>query len=142
VSFIETGNILIKWRPGSKGDQPSTSGCLIDLDHAKKGNPVLERVTAESVNDKLDDFILSWCAMKGLEKDVPYQALVFFPGDATALQHTWRFRPFKVLLTPQHLGWQLVGPQLLSFSFPLLTATIRSKCYIISSFVLMNAGGF
>jgi hypothetical protein len=96
------------------------------LDHAKKGNPVLERVTAESVNDKLDDFILSWCAMKGLEKDVACQALVcarqalvFFPGDATALlkyleaalQHTWRFRPFKAPLTPQHLGWQSVWPR-------------------------------
>jgi len=42
---ISPGNILIKWQPGYEGDEPSVSGCLIDLDHGKKGKPSSEMST-------------------------------------------------------------------------------------------------
>jgi serine/threonine protein kinase len=121
---ISPGNILIKWQPGSEADQSSTSGCLIDLDHAKRGKPPSEQVTAQPVDDDLNDLVLLWCSKKGVKTDVARQALVFFPvGDdddaiallaylKAALAHTLRFRPLNgQLCTPQHLGWQSVQPR-------------------------------
>ena len=121
---ISPGNILIKWQPGSEADRPSTSGCLIDLDHAKKGKPSSEQVTAQSVDDDLDDLVLLWCSKKRVETDVARQALVFFPMKSdgagaiasltyleAALAHALRFRPLNgQLCTPQHLGWKQVRP--------------------------------
>ena len=116
---ISPGNILIKWRPGSEADQPSTSGCLIDLDHAKKGKPS-EQVAAQSVNDDLDELVHLWCSKKRVGMDVGRQALRFFPVkndnpgptmvylNAT-LEHALKFRSLtKQLCTPQHLRWKPV----------------------------------
>ena len=118
---ISPGNILIKWRPGFRADQSSTSGCLIDLDHAKRGKPSSES-TAEPVDDNLNDLVQLWCSMKGVEPELAHQALVFFPvgsgGGAgltimyleAALAHTLRFRPLNGQICMSHLGWQLVRP--------------------------------
>ena len=120
---ISPGNILIKWRPGSRADQSSTSGCLIDLDHAKRGKPSSEQLTAQPVDDNLGNIVQLWCSMKGVEMDVARQALVFFPVTdddddnagpiimylKAALAHISRFRPLNgQLCTPQRLGWQSV----------------------------------
>jgi len=51
---ISPSNILIKWRPGSKPDQPSMSGCVIDLDHAKKGNLAHDEVKAPIVDKTIN----------------------------------------------------------------------------------------
>ena len=116
---ISPGNILIKWRPGSEPGQPSTSGCLIDLDHAKRGKPSIE-MSAQSVDDVLvvDEVVLLWCSMKNVETEVARQASLFFPSDSVgltitylkaALEHASEFRPFtEQLCTPQYLGWNSV----------------------------------
>ena len=121
---ISPGNILIKWRPGSEPGQPSTSGCLIDLDHAKRGKPSL-KMPAQSVDDVLavDEVALLWCSMKNVETEVARRASAFFPvkdddDDNTiptiaylkaALAHSSRFRHLSgQLCTPQHLRWKSV----------------------------------
>ena len=121
---ISPGNILIKWRPGCDVDQPSTSGCLIDLDHAKKGKPFSGLVTARPADKDDVDFALLWCSMKGVEPDVAHQALTFFPAiyaivylDA-ALANALRFRPLNgQLCTRHHLGWKEVRLHRSSFLF-------------------------
>ena len=120
---ISPGNILIKWLPGSRADQSSTSGCLIDLDHAKKGKLSSEQLAAQPVDDDLGNIVQLWCSMKGVETELARRALVFFPvggsGSANALPmltyleavlaHTLRFRTLNgQLCTSQHLGWQSV----------------------------------
>ena len=146
---ISPGNILIKWQPGSQADQCSISGCLIDLDHAKRGKSSPEQEIAQPVDDNLNDLIQLWCSMQGVETELARQALVFFPvgggGGAllayleAALAHPLMFRPLNgQLCTPQHLGWQLVWAHCSSFLY-LTIASSRSKRHIILSFILMNA---
>ena len=52
---ISPGNIIIKWKPGSEVDQPSDSGCLIDLDHAKKGKSVQDQVQRRHDDRSIDN---------------------------------------------------------------------------------------
>jgi serine/threonine protein kinase len=82
---ISPGNILIKWQPSCEAGQPGTSGCLIDLDHAKKGKPYSEQDIAQPVDDDLDVVSL-WCSKRRIDMDVARQATAFFSlsGDATA----------------------------------------------------------
>lgn len=117
---ISPGNILIKWQPGIEADQPSTSGCLIDLDHAKKGKPSSKQVTARSVDDDLDDLVRLWCSKKRVEMDVARLSLEFFPMNQNnalpaltylnaALERALTFRPLNQQpCTPQHLRWKPV----------------------------------
>lgn len=124
---ISPGNVLIQWRPGSEANRTSTSGCLIDLDHAKKGKTSSEGVTASSVDDDLDDLVLLWCSKKSVETDVARRAFEFFlktPNNigptltyvGAALEHALNFRSFNgQLCTLQHLGWKPVWQPLLSF---------------------------
>src|SRR5260221_3762399 len=112
---ISPGNILIKWQPGSKADEPSGSGCLIDLDHAKKEEP--SSVSTQSVDVALDDVILVWCSMNKVDKEAARQALTFFVMESKStipvlmyleavLGHASKFRPFtEQVCTPQHLRW-------------------------------------
>jgi len=51
---ISPGNILMKWQPGSQAGQSSTSGRLIDLDHAKRGKSSSEQEIAQPVDDSGD----------------------------------------------------------------------------------------
>jgi serine/threonine protein kinase len=123
---ISPGNILIKWRPGSEPDQPSTSGCLIDLDHAKKEGPSSE-MSARSVVDAVDDVVLLWCSMKNVETEVARQAVALFPMESNnagpiityleaAFAHASRFRHLSgQLCTPQHLRWKQVRSQYTPF---------------------------
>ena len=120
---ISPGNILIKWRLESEADQPGTSGCLIDLDHAKKGKPS-EQEIAQPVDDNLNDLVQLWCSMKGIDVDVARQASVFFPlsgnGDGAAAiallayleaasKHCLTFKSLNgQSCTLQRLGWQSV----------------------------------
>jgi serine/threonine protein kinase len=118
---ISPGNILIKWQPGSETDQPSTSGCLIDLDHAKKGkvtqievkNPVPDKMSV-----RMQNLIYADTEVK-VEKEVARLLLEFFSKNQTlgpaltyfhaAFEHASKFRPFtEQLCTPQHLGWNSV----------------------------------
>jgi len=134
---ISPGNILIKWRPGSEGDEGSGSGCLIDLDHAKKGKPSSEMSTqslgVQAVDDTLDDVVLLWCSKKKVDMEVARLASAFFPieiddddkSDNTiaylkaALTHASRFRHLnRQLCTPQHLRWKSVWLHLSSFPSP------------------------
>jgi len=121
---ISAGNILIKWWPGSEAGQPGTSGCLIDLDHAKRGKPSSEQVAAQRVENKLHYLVDVWCSEKRIDMGVAREASVFFPvtddddDDNTgsiinylkaALAHISRFRPLNgQLCTSQHLGWKPV----------------------------------
>ena len=115
---ISPGNILIKWRPGSEAGQHGTSGCLIDLDHAKKGKPS-EQEIAQPVDDNLNDLVQLWCFKKGMDMDVARQALAFFPvtdddDDNTIPMITYLKAVLEYSLTfslngqPRTLGWKLV----------------------------------
>ena len=115
---ISPGNILIKWRPGSEVDQPSTSGCLIDLDHAKKGKAFSSQVT-QPVGDDLDPIIQQWCSTNRVELEVARRALPLFPMKRNigptmtymdnVLEHASTFRPFtEGPCTLQHLRWKPV----------------------------------
>ncbi len=127
---ISPGNLLIKWQPGSQVGQSSTSGCLIDLDHAKRGKSSSEQEIAQPVDDHLNDLVQLWCTMKGMEMKLAHQALVFFPVGSSgstgltimylkaALAHTLRFRLLnRQLCMPQHLGWQSVWPHCSPFLY-------------------------
>src|SRR5258707_3531084 len=119
---ISPANILIKWQPGSEASQPGTSGCLIDLDHAKRGKPSSEQVAAQRVEDKLHYLVDVWCSEERVEPETAHQAAVFFaPSDGhkaaiallayleAALAHCLKFRPLDGQpCTPQRLGWQSV----------------------------------
>ena len=124
---ISPGNILIKWQAGSEGNQPSTTGCLIDLDHGKRGKPLPKQVTSQRPvdDDDLDEIVLVWCSKKNVKTDVERQALAFFPATdndndnvgpiitylMAAVGHALKFRPLNgQLCTLQHLGWQSVWP--------------------------------
>jgi len=127
---ISPGNILIKWRPGSEADQPSTSGCLIDLDHAKKGKPSSDMFAQSNAAPDDIDVVLLWCSKRKVEAKTAHRALVFFQMEKestpqvltylnAALRHASKFRPFtEQLCTPQHLRWKPVWPQ--PSPFPLL----------------------
>ena len=119
---ISPGNILIKWQPSCQVGQPGTSGCLIDLDHAKKGKPYSEQDVAQPVDANLNHLVELWCSDKGIDRDVARQATAFFPlsgnGDGAgallayleaALKHCLTFKPLDgQSCTLQRLGWQLV----------------------------------
>jgi len=130
---ISPGNILIKWQPGYEGDEPSVSGCLIDLDHAKKGKPFSEMSTRSlgvlARDNALDDIVLLWCSQEKVVTEVARLASAFFPanrGIGTALtyldavsKHASTFRPTsQPLVTPQHLRWKSVRLHLSSFTLP------------------------
>jgi len=87
---ISPSNILIKWRPGSEADEPSVSGCLIDLDHAKKGKPSSEISTPSlgvlALDDALDDIVLLWCSQKKVDTEVAHRASAFFPVNQKGTQ--------------------------------------------------------
>ena len=125
---ISPGNILIKWRPGSEPDQPSMSGCLIDLDHAKRGNLPQDEVRAP-VGDRVIDRIhigIHMIVDVKVEKDVARLSLYFPSVDSqgnpalirlraqnhatAAINHALDFDHLAVdhLCTPQHLRWKLV----------------------------------
>ena len=135
---ISPGNILIKWRPSSETDH-NTSGCLIDLDHAKRGK-LSEHVTTGSVDDDLDDLVQLWCSTRRVDIDVARWASRFFSAknddDAlplltyvkAALAHSSKFRPPNAqIFTPKHLGWKPVWA--LFFRFLALTIPTSPKCY-------------
>jgi serine/threonine protein kinase len=128
---ISPGNILIKWQPGSQAAQSRTSGCLIDLDHAKKG-----KLAPAKVNTSIDDTVICrvqdvFHAMTGIavEKEVARLSLEFFPMVennvlstvtyiSAALAHASNFRPLSGKpCTPQHLGWHSVRPHCSSFLY-------------------------
>ena len=130
---ISPGNILIKWRPGSEGDEGSGSGCLIDLDHAKKGKPSSEMPTQSlgvlELGDALDDVVVSWCSQNKVNTEVAHWASAFFPVNQkvipaltyidAVLEHASEYRPFtEQLCTPQHLRWKSVWLHLSSFPSP------------------------
>jgi len=115
---ISPGNILIKWRPGSEPDQPSMSGCVIDLDHAKKGNLAHDEVKAPIV-DKTINRVHNAIVDVEVEREVARLLLEFYPvnrfsGQAipyieAALAHASSFRSFtEQPCTPQHLRWKSV----------------------------------
>ena len=118
---ISPGNILIKWRPSSETDH-NTSGCLIDLDHAKRGKLIQDEVKTP-VDDKMIDRIqtvMHVVTNVEVEKQVARLASEFFPvknDDAlpsltyikAALGHASKFRPSNgQLRTPEHLRWKQV----------------------------------
>lgn len=119
---ISPGNILIKWQPGSEASQPGTSGCLIDLDHAKKGKPYSEQDIAQPVDANLNRLVELWCSDKGIDIGIARQATAFFPlsgnGDGViallayleaASKHCLTFKPLNGQpCTLQRLGWQSV----------------------------------
>ena len=115
---ISPGNILIRWRPGSE----TTSGCLIDLDHAKRGKLVQDEVKT-SVDDKMIDFIQTGVhvvAHVEVEKEVARRASEFFPNNAlrtltyldAALAHASKF---PIPNGTRLLGWKPVWALLLRF---------------------------
>ena len=132
---ISPGNILIKWRPGSE----TTSGCLIDLDHAKRGKLVQDEVKS-FVDDKMISRVqaaIHAVADVEVEREVARLSLRFYPmksqdGNPTATRvraqnsgvaaivhayygvaaivHASKFRPFtERLCTPEHLRWKPVS---------------------------------
>jgi len=130
---ISPGNILIKWRPGSEADEPSVSGCLIDLDHAKKGEPSSEMSTrslgVQAVDDTLDDVVLLWCSKKKVDMEVARLASAFIPANQgtgpaltyfeAVLKHASTFRPTtQPLFTPQQLRWKSLRLHLSSLRYP------------------------
>ena len=114
---ISPGNILIKWQPDSGTGQHGTSGCLIDLDHAKKGKPS-EQEIAQPVDDNLNDLVQLWCSMKGIDMDVARQASVFFPlsgnsgGVVALLAYLEAALEYSLTFSlngqPRTLGWKSV----------------------------------
>ena len=131
---ISPGNILIKWRPGSKADEPSVSGCLIDLDHAKKAKLAQNRAKPQApaddtIIDRVRDMFHGTTGI-AVENEVARLSLEFFPmmqnsilstlmylGAAHA--HTSRFRNLNgQLCTPQHLRWKSVRLHLSPFPSP------------------------
>ena len=128
---ISPGNILIKWRPDS---EPSVSGCLIDLDHAKKGNPSSEMSNrfvddVPAVDIALNKHVLLWCSDNKVDTEVARLGSAFFSvnkktGPAltyldAVLEHASEYRPFtEQLCTPQHLRWKSVWLHLSSFPSP------------------------
>jgi len=121
---ISPGNILIKWQPGYEGDEPSVSGCLIDLDHAKKGKPSLEMSSrfvddVPAVDIALNKHVCLWCSDNKVDTEVAHRASAFFPVNQkvipaliyleAVLKHASTFRPTsQPLVTPQHLRWKSV----------------------------------
>jgi serine/threonine protein kinase len=119
---ISPGNILIKWWPGSEAGQPGTSGCLIDLDHAKRGKRSPEQVAAQQVEDKLHYLVDVWCSEERVEPEIAHQASVFFAPSGghravialltyleAASKHCLTFKPLNGgSCTLQRLGWQSV----------------------------------
>ena len=116
---ISPGNILINWCPGSDADKPSTSGRLIDLDHAKKGKQSPGQVTVQPDNDDVNE-VLAFIRRR-VETDVARQALQFFPvtEDNTtptnayitaARMHASKFRGLtkEEICTLQRLRWKRV----------------------------------
>ena len=125
---ISPGNILIKWQPGSEPDQPSMSGCLIDLDHAKRGNLPQDEVGApvdDTMINRVRNMIYD-ASDVGVEKEVARLSLHFPSTDSqgnpalirlraqnhatAAISHALDFDHLAVdhLCTPQHLRWKLV----------------------------------
>ena len=115
---ISPGNILIKWRPSSETDH-NTSGCLIDLDHAKRGELIQDEVKTP-IEDKMIDHIQTAThvfANVEVQKEVARRASEFFPNNAlrtltylkAALGHASTFRPSHGQpRTSEHLGWKQV----------------------------------
>ena len=114
---ISPGNILIKWRPGSE----TTSGCLIDLDHAKRGKLIQDEVKT-SVDDKIIDRIkttIHSITCVEVEKEVARLLLQFFSVSRNTgptityfenvLEYASTFRSLKgQVCTPEHLRWKQV----------------------------------
>ena len=116
---ISPGNILIKWRPDSEMDKCSTSGCLIDLDHAKRGKLIQDEVKTP-VDDTMIDRIQTAIRVitdVEVEKEVARLSLEVSQMNRTkataylysALDHASNFRPLtEQLNTAEHLGWKQV----------------------------------
>ena len=125
---ISPGNILIKWCPGSEADQPSTSGCLIDLDRGKRGNQAGNKMKT-SVDDIMISAVQSLihgAAGVKVEEEVACLSLEFPSMDShddpaairfrainyagAAIRHASNFRGLTVgqLCTLQHLQWKQV----------------------------------
>jgi Fungal protein kinase len=119
---VSPGNILIEWHPGSEGDEPSTSGCLIDLDRGKRGKMTVGQVNA-SVDEGLDPVVLHWCSLKKVDAKVARQALELVPVKedesglaityiTAAVRHASNFRGLgkQQICTPYDLRWKPVWP--------------------------------
>ena len=116
---ISPGNILIEWRPGSETDQCSTSGCLIDLDHAKRGKLIQDQVKT-SVDDAMIRRVQTAIhATTDVEVDKEVARLSLEVSQMnrpkataylnSALDHALMFRPLTdQLCTPEHLRWKQV----------------------------------
>jgi serine/threonine protein kinase len=120
---ISPGNILIKWRPGSEADQPSTSGCLIDLDHGKRGTPYSTQAQAPPADEDLNALGAMFTRTR-VETDVTRQALDFFPAEEEEPGPAFTYIKAAIrcalesqgltkeqVCTSQHLRWKPVRPR-------------------------------
>ena len=117
-------------------DQPSNSGCLIDLDHAKKGKPVRDQAQVQHPHDdrSIDNVHASirLIADVEIEREVARLSLEYphrYPMSQAkklasdyvvdVVAHALEFRDVTKdqLLTAQHLRWKQVRPALLPHSF-------------------------
>ena len=126
---ISPSNILIKWRPGTEADQPSTSGCLIDLERGKKGKFAEDKMKNSAADNMIHAIETAIHAATDIEveKEVARLSLEFpFMNShdghpiairvralihaVTAIGSASKFRglPMDGLCTPQHLRWKQV----------------------------------
>ena len=117
-------------------DQPSDSGCLIDLDHAKKGKSVGDQAQVQLPNDdeSIDSVqvVIRVLARAKVEREVARLSLQYLheipKGQdekiavdyaMDVVEHAREFRDLTAdqLLTAQRLRWKQVRPTLLPHSF-------------------------
>ena len=115
-------------------DQPSDSGCLIDLDHAKKGKPVQDQVQLPHNEESIDKgrATFRFCTEVDVEREVARLWLKYPQGipegeakkqrisyTMEVVAYALEFRDFTKdrLLTAQDLRWKQVRPTSLPHSF-------------------------